>query len=252
MAMSFAVSSKLTTSLRGAVTSKRCVVSTRAVQGDYAKSLPGITAPFPEGFDPLELSKTANNKDMKRWRESELHHGRIAMLAALGFGVQEQVQGNPSFDFLGGRITGPAIYHWQQATSGWQTALIAAIGAVEAYRITIGWKTPTDGSTFQALKEEYPTGDLGFDPLGLAPKDDAAYKEMQTKELNNGRLAMIAVAAIVVQELLYQTDFLSQAGFKDAMDKAPLDPQDIKRPPLPVDYPGKGSGMPSIVKPPTK
>jgi hypothetical protein len=39
-------------------------------------------------------------------------------------------------------------------------------------------------------------GDLGFDPLGLAPKDDpVAWKEMQTKELNNGRLAMIAIAA---------------------------------------------------------
>lgn len=35
-----------------------------------------------------------------------------------------------------------------------------------------------------------------FDPLGLGPKGDAAaWKEMQTKELNNGRLAMIAIAA---------------------------------------------------------
>lgn len=42
-----------------------------------------------------------------------------------------------------------------------------------------------------------------FDPLGLGPKDDpAAWKEMQTKELNNGRLAMIAIAAFTVEELI--------------------------------------------------
>ena len=32
------------------------------------------------------------------------------------------------------------------------------------------------------------------------PTDQAEYKIMQTKELNNGRLAMIAIAGMVVQE----------------------------------------------------
>lgn len=250
MAMSFAVSSKL--SLRGSVTcSRRPLVATKAVVNQYAKSLPGITDPFPEGFDPLEISKTASVKDMKRWRESELHHGRIAMLAALGFIVQEQVQNNPSFDWLGGRITGPAIYHWQQTSGGWQQALLLAIGALEVWRITVGWKTPTDSASFQALREDYPAGDLGFDPLNLAPKDPAEFKDMQSKELNNGRLAMIAVLAFTVQELIYQKDLLTVPGFKSAWDAAPLDLRDIKRPPLPVEYPGKGTGMPSLVKPPT-
>ena len=43
-------------------------------------------------------------------------------------------------------------------------------------------------------------GDVGFDPLGLKPTDPAELAEMQTKELNNGRLAMIAIAGMVVQE----------------------------------------------------
>ena len=34
----------------------------------------------------------------------------------------------------------------------------------------------------------------------MKPKDEAGLKEMQTKELNNGRLAMIAIAGMVVQE----------------------------------------------------
>lgn len=45
-------------------------------------------------------------------------------------------------------------------------------------------------------------GDIGFDPLGLKPKDPAAFATMQTKEINNGRLAMLAVAGIVGQELV--------------------------------------------------
>jgi N utilization substance protein A len=42
--------------------------------------------------------------------------------------------------------------------------------------------------------EDYTPGDLGFDPLGLKPTSPAEFKEMQNKELNNGRLAMIFVA----------------------------------------------------------
>lgn len=40
------------------------------------------------------------------------------------------------------------------------------------------------------LKEDYMPGDLGFDPLGLMPKDEESLATMQTKELNNGRLAV--------------------------------------------------------------
>lgn len=45
-------------------------------------------------------------------------------------------------------------------------------------------------------------GDLGFDPLGLKPTSLAELKEMQEKEINNGRLAMIAIAGMVGQELV--------------------------------------------------
>jgi Chlorophyll A-B binding protein len=41
-----------------------------------------------------------------------------------------------------------------------------------------------------------------FDPLGFKPTDPAAFKAIATKEINNGRLAMLAVAGIVAQELV--------------------------------------------------
>ena len=61
-----------------------------------AKTLPGITQPFPNIFDPLNFLGSAgssNNpvRDVRRWRESELIHGRVCMLAALGFVAQEQL-----------------------------------------------------------------------------------------------------------------------------------------------------------------
>lgn len=45
-------------------------------------------------------------------------------------------------------------------------------------------------------------GDFSFDPLGLYPKDAAKQKEMQLKELKNGRLAMVAVGGMVTQAAL--------------------------------------------------
>ena len=61
-----------------------------------AKQMGGVTQPFPNIFDPLNFLGSAgssNNpiRDVRRWRESELTHGRVCMLAALGFVVQEQL-----------------------------------------------------------------------------------------------------------------------------------------------------------------
>lgn len=46
--------------------------------------------------------------EAKRFRESELTHGRVAMLATLGWIVQEEYH-----PFFGGQIGGPAFRHFQ-------------------------------------------------------------------------------------------------------------------------------------------
>lgn len=56
-----------------------------------------------------------------------------------------------------------------------------------------------------ALRDDYLPGDLGFDPMELKPKDAAGFLEMQNKEINNGRLAMIAAAGIIAQECVTDT-----------------------------------------------
>ena len=52
------------------------------------------------------------------------------------------------------------------------------------------------------IREDHLPGDLGFDPLGLKPTNDKDLKSMASKELNNGRLAMIGIAGMVAQELV--------------------------------------------------
>ena len=52
------------------------------------------------------------------------------------------------------------------------------------------------------IKEDHLPGDLGFDPMSLKPTNDKDLKSMATKELNNGRLAMIGIAGMVAQELV--------------------------------------------------
>ena len=54
----------------------------------------------------------------------------------------------------------------------------------------------------RTLREGDLPGDLGFDPMGLKPKGEAELLAMQNKELNNGRLAMLAIAGMTAQELV--------------------------------------------------
>eukprot|EP00891_Asterochloris_glomerata_P006972 jgi/Astpho2/6972/Aster-01829 len=183
---------------------------------EYAKTMPGISQPFPNIFDPLSFLSNAGSsntavRDLKRWRESEITHGRVAMLASLGFIVQEQKLPGPF-----PHVSGPAINHFQQVESKgaifWEP-LVLAIGVAEAYRVGRGWETPTS-EKFYALRDDYTPGDLGFDPLGLYPTDPKEQYDLKTKELNNGRLAMIAIAAFVAQELRVQEPIFENLGAK--------------------------------------
>ena len=163
-------------------------------------TIPGALAPMGL-FDPLGFAEKADEPTLKRYREAELAHGRVGMLAVVGFLVGEKVEGS-SFLF-DAQITGPAITHLSQVPVGFWVALTVAIGAAEQKRATIGWVEPENVPVGKAglLRDDYMPGDIGFDPLGLKPSDPTEFFEMQTKELQNGRLAMLAAAGFLAQEL---------------------------------------------------
>lgn len=158
----------------------------------FCNNLPGSILPIKE-FDPLGFSSGMSKQDMYLMREAELMHGRVGMMASAGFLTQEIF--HPMFD---GKITGPSIDHIPQLPVYANIAMTIPIVFSEAYRINKGWDSPSNG--FQALKPNYYPGDLGFDPLNLYPKTVEKQREMQTKELQNGRLGMLAAAGFLAQE----------------------------------------------------
>jgi len=123
------------------------------------------------------------------------------VLAAVGFLVGEQVEGS-SFLF-DAQITGPAITHLAQVPPVFWVLLTIAIGSAEQYRATVGWVEPENVPVDQPglLRADYVPGDIGFDPIGLKPDDPEEFRIMQTKELQHGRLSMLAVAGFMAQEL---------------------------------------------------
>ena len=151
-------------------------------------------------FDPLGFAEKADAQTLKRYREAELTHGRVSMLAVIGFLVGEKVEGS-SFLF-DSQISGPAISHFAQVPAPFWVALISTIGAIEQVRANKGFVPPSETPVDQAglLRADYTPGDMSFDPLGLKPEDPAEFLEMQTKELQHGRLAMLAAAGFLAQE----------------------------------------------------
>jgi light-harvesting complex I chlorophyll a/b binding protein 4 len=160
-----------------------------------AKSLNGVTEPM-GFFDPLGFSTDTPKGKMLFYREVELKHGRVCMLASLGILVAENF--HPLF---GGNIDAPAYLAFQQTPlEQFWPIVVLAIAIPEV--LTFGNYDTTDTGALWILKEDTVPGDLGYDPLGLKPKDPEGFKEMQNKELNNGRLAMFATAGMIAQELV--------------------------------------------------
>jgi len=164
----------------------------------------------PTGFwDPAGLSTDLDEGKILFYREAELKHGRVSMLASLGFLVGENF--HPLF---GGDIDVPSYIAFQATPLQvfWPAVLVAL--TILEYPAIGTFKPPVneDGTYIDrdafAISADRVPGDLGFDPLGLKPSDPAEFLEMQNKELNNGRLAMIAIAGFVAQELVSKEKIL--------------------------------------------
>lgn len=172
-----------------------------AVPAFSVDTIPGVIKPTGL-FDPLGFAEKADEATLKRYREAELTHGRVAMLASVGFLVGEAVE-SKTFIF-NGEVTGPAITHLAQVNPTFWLILGVGIARAELDRAEIGWVEPDNVPVDKPglLRADYIPGNLNFDPLGLKPEDPEEFFAMQTKELQNGRLAMLAAAGFLAQELV--------------------------------------------------
>jgi len=158
----------------------------------FAESMAGVSGPL-GFFDPLGYCNEATEGKIRFYREVEVKHCRVAMLAALGYPIAEQ------FHPLFATDDAPSFSAFQQTPlQTFWPAVVFAIAIPEIFSV-FSFNSPLGGEPW-SIKSDHTPGDMGFDPLGLKPTDAAELKEMQTKELNNGRLAMIAIAGMVVQE----------------------------------------------------
>mmetsp|Transcript_66122 Transcript_66122/g.190791 ORF Transcript_66122/g.190791 Transcript_66122/m.190791 type:complete len:227 (-) Transcript_66122:45-725(-) len=192
----------------------------------FAFGFPGSIDPVPE-FDPLGFAEGASFDKMMQYREAELQHGRVAMLASLGLLVTEEpIEYHPLFE-ADNKDIGPAIRHLDEVRAvspAFFELLALVIAALEFNRALKGWTAPGDvlGSG-RIFKEGYFPGDAGFDPLGLAPKDEAEFLELHTKELQNGRLAMLGAAGMIAQELVNGKEIFVNLGLaQDRFDPSTL------------------------------
>ncbi|KAL7536197.1 hypothetical protein ACHAXR_010577 [Thalassiosira sp. AJA248-18] len=170
--------------------------------------LPGAISPL-GFFDPLGFTKDMDLNGVKRFREAEIMHGRVAMMATLGYLIGEST---PTITY------GMDVHHTianNQLPEVPGTVLFPfflAINIAEALRASVGWVEPGLGPLF-SLRETYYPGDIGFDPIGLKPKEAKDFANMQAKELSNGRLAMLAAAGMCVQEQINGQGILENLGF---------------------------------------
>merc|ERR1712050_158030 len=170
---------------------------------EIAKGMPGATAPM--GFwDPVGLSSKCSLGTLLFWREVELKHSRVGMVAFLGILMGEKVA-----PLIGAPANVPAAFQLQNTPmENFWLAVLLLVSLPEwnkkeysysKIKKTEWWTMEEDGPA--EIPAGVIPGDYGFDPLGLKPKTEKDWLEIQNKELNNGRMAMLAAIAIVATEI---------------------------------------------------
>merc|ERR1711879_132497 len=154
-------------------------------------------------FDPLGFTKDGDVENFKRRRATEVKHGRISMLATMGYMTPELTGKFPGYlsPSMGLKFTD--VPNGLAAISKIPQAGIAQIVAY-AFFCEYSSDFVTD------------TTELGFKPPLLAT-DDA---ELKTKRLNaeiaNGRLAMMAIIGLFFQDGLTGTAYGDWALYTDS------------------------------------
>ncbi|CAE7039429.1 FCPB [Symbiodinium natans] len=183
----------------------------RATAPDFSTEL-GVTPPL-GFFDPLGLSKFDDPEvaaaQFKRRRIIEIQHGRVAMLACIGYIVPEYTRfpgfcspsQSLSFTDIPNGLKGAAVV----PLAGW-LQIVTFVGIIEVYNL-------------QTVQTDV-LGDYGYGAFGLPFGKKIEDAEKKTKslnaELNNGRLAMMAIIGMFFQDGLTGSAWGDWANYADS------------------------------------
>ena len=147
-------------------------------------------------FDPAGFTKIASPTTMKWFRASELKHGRVAMLANVGWVVQSLGYGTIKFPLESGLAPLSKVpleanaQLWNMASGMGFLQIIFTAGAIELV-------------TESTVKPHYmSSGGNGYIDIFGYSKSGEDFTDLQNQELKNGRLAMIGIAGFVCSALV--------------------------------------------------
>ncbi|KAL3908335.1 MAG: hypothetical protein SGILL_008522 [Bacillariaceae sp.] len=157
------------------------------------------------GFDPMGLTE---EWDLYTMQEAELRHGRLAMLAVVGWPLSELVA--PKWMLQGEFGCAPSVLNGFNPVSF--LAVVSIFGALGFFEYKTALRKNNDtpfGKMHRADMSEVwqygVAGDYNFDPLNLYNSlgDDAyARKGLREVEISHGRSAMLGITAFALWEAL--------------------------------------------------
>jgi hypothetical protein len=172
----------------------------------------GVTKPF--GYwDPLGMAADMDEKTFRRRREAEIKNGRVAMIAAIGWIVPEYFRWpgylSPSKSLKFADIPNGMAALKAVPADGW-----AQIGVFVAFLELFPLRQEKD----RAPGDFATCGKLGVPWFFVAGRDGSTSDPVANKrgldsEINNGRLAMVAITGMVFQNGVTGTTGPAMWGF---------------------------------------
>jgi len=185
--------------------------------GRYPEGAPSIALPMLKrpnkldgthagdfGFDPLGLSE---QYDLYTMQESEIRHGRLAMLAVIGWPMGELF--GPKFLLQPGGCAPSVLNGFNPITFFATVVALGGLGFLE-YKTALRATAQTEMGKMhrEDMSEVWDlgvAGDYDFDPLNLYSSvgDDAkARKGLREVEISHGRSAMLGITGFAAWEAL--------------------------------------------------
>jgi len=181
----------------------------------------GISIETGNKVPPLgrKILEDADTDGVKWFQNAEIKHGRIAMVAVIGFWVQKlgvhfplylgpsgsnAFHPNDSANWLLSTTTGTSFAEIAQASPLDAISMVPNQGWFQIF-LFAGWFECIAYNRQWAEGREIP-GDYGFDPLGFTKKEGGiagkGFESLRMKEIKNGRVAMLTISAWVANEAI--------------------------------------------------